>query len=249
MLPEQISFGVLDALNYHQRSGEFEIPMRRFSAISLRLHTDAKYFFAGKSAVLTPPALCLIPEGISYKRKGGDEEVSVIRFHMLSWSPKEILLFPIKDVLYYQRLFGEAVALYEKKEAGYLFRLSAVLNEIFASVAPTAKAPASRKAYIDTALAYIKQNLSDTMLSVSMVAEQVAVSESQLRRGFHQALGISPKQYIDALRMERARALLETEYYTQAEVAERCGYADVDYFRTAFKQKNGMCIKKYKSIE
>jgi AraC-like DNA-binding protein len=50
---------------------------------------------------------------------------------------------------------------------------------------------------------------------------------------------MSPKQYLDDVRIEHAKVLLESAYYTQAEIAARCGFDDVKYFRTAFKHHTG----------
>lgn len=249
MLPEQITFTMIDALSYHQKAGRFCIPTRRFSALSLRLRTEAKYCVGDKKKQLHPPALCLIPEGVAYERNGGDEEVLVIRFHMLNWSPKEILIFPIEDVTPLLSMFTEAVDVFQKKEAGYLFHLSSLLNRIFAAISTKETERLDQREYVSAAVSYIKQNLSDTSLSVARLAEEVGVSPAQLRRRFHQSTGISPKQYIDDQRAETARMLIETGFYSQAEIAERCGYADVDYFRTVFKKKNGVSIRGFKKKE
>lgn len=249
MLPEQITFTMIDALSYHQKAGRFRIPTRRFSALSLRLRTEAKYKVGDKSKQLYPPALCLIPEGVAYERNGGDEEVLVIRFHMINWSPKEILFFPLKEIAPFEALFSEAVSVYERKEAGYLFQLSSLLNKIFAAISTHETEHLTEKAYVAAAVAYIKQNLSDASLSVGALAEEVGVSPAQLRRGFHQSTGVSPKRYIDDLRAETARMLIETGFYSQAEIAERCGYSDVDYFRTVFKRKNGVSVRGFKKKE
>ena len=249
MLPQQISFTMIDALRHHQKAGRFQVPVRRFSALSLRLRTGATYRCNGKTVRFSPAALCLIPEGVGYERQGGDEEIAVIRFHMLNWSPKEILVFPIEDVALFASLFEEALDVWEKKEAGYLFRLAAILNRIFAAVSPSTATERDEKSYVSAAVAYIRRSLADTDLTVAHLAKEVGVSTAQLRRGFHQTLGMSPKQYIGELRAETAKTLIETGFYSQAEIAERCGYADVDYFRTAFKRRNGVTVRAYRKKE
>ena len=41
---------------------------------------------------------------------------------------------------------------------------------------------------------------------------------------------------------------IQSKYYTQREIAERCGFSDVEYFRCAFKTKTGQTIAEYESI-
>ena len=139
--------------------------------------------------------------------------------------------------------------MYERKETGYLFLLSAVLNRIFSYISTGDTQEGSGGGYTEAAISYIKQNLSDASLSVEDLAKSLGVSVAHLRRKFHQVLGMSPKQYIDKLRMETARMLIETGFYSQAEIAERCGFGDVDYFRTVFKRKNGVTVRAYRKRE
>ena len=65
------------------------------------------------------------------------------------------------------------------------------------------------------------------------------------RREFNRVYSCSPKAYLDTLRIQYAKSLLETGYFSQKEIAQRCGYTDVGYFRTVFKKKIGKSIKAY----
>ena len=82
-------------------------------------------------------------------------------------------------------------------------------------------------------------------LSIDSLAKRANVSPAQYRRKFRQIYGESPKQYLDSLRFNYAKSLLETGYFSQKEIAFRCGFSDVVYFRTAFKRENGKSIREY----
>ena len=57
----------------------------------------------------------------------------------------------------------------------------------------------------------------------------------------------SIKEYLDTLRIQYAKSLLETGYFSQTEIASRCGFSDAGYFRTVFKRKLGKNIRQYLS--
>ena len=67
-----------------------------------------------------------------------------------------------------------------------------------------------------------------------------------MRRLFREKYAVSPKQYILRRRLDRAVSLLETRYYTVAEVAELSGFADPRHFSTVFKKERGCSPSAYK---
>ena len=92
---------------------------------------------------------------------------------------------------------------------------------------------------------YIKQNFYNPEISIDGIAKRANVSPAQYRRKFRQLYGKSPKEYLDSLRFDYAKSLLETGYFSQKEIAFRCGFSSVEYFRTAFKKETGKSIKEY----
>lgn len=72
------------------------------------------------------------------------------------------------------------------------------------------------------------------------LAKQAGLSTSQFERLFRKALGSSPRQYLQRVRIERAcRFLVETED-TVAAIAQRCGYYDHAHFTKAFVALKGL---------
>lgn len=91
----------------------------------------------------------------------------------------------------------------------------------------------------------MKQNFFNPELTIESLARRANVSPAQYRRKFRQLYGASPKQHLDSLRFQYAKSLLETGYFSQKEIAFRCGFSDVEYFRASFKKKTGKCIRDY----
>ena len=102
------------------------------------------------------------------------------------------------------------------------------------------------KETLKKAIALMKRRISDPDLSVSDLCAAVCISESQLRRLFHQELGRSPMQYLNELRMAQAKNMLMQGDVSIGEVAEFCGYSTLYYFSRDFKAKNGVSPTQYR---
>ncbi len=84
-------------------------------------------------------------------------------------------------------------------------------------------------------------------LSVASIARQVQMSRSALFRCFRAAYGVSPKNYLETIRMEQARRLLRQQRLSIKEIAAACGYSNGQYFSRAFKRHCGMTPGQWRS--
>ena len=248
MIPDNLSLLVTDVLNYHQKKERVFVPARTFSAITLRLKTPGKYMCNGKNIAFEPESICIIPAGVAYERNNLEEDILVIHFHMINYAMEEIQVFKITDANKYKRLFEKALSLKYENDIGNTYRITAVLYEILAELIRDTGFAANPKdnRIIETA-EYMRQNFWNTELSIDQLAKQACVSAAYYRREFHRLYGTSPKEYLDTLRIQYAKSLLETDYFSQKEISARCGFSDVGYFRTVFKRKIGQSITQYLS--
>jgi transcriptional regulator GlxA family with amidase domain len=83
-------------------------------------------------------------------------------------------------------------------------------------------------------------------ISVTELAEHCGTSERSLLRHFRSHLGVSPLAHIQHLRVERAKALLETTHLSFDEIVERCGYSDSASFRKLFKRATAITPGDYR---
>jgi transcriptional regulator GlxA family with amidase domain len=83
-------------------------------------------------------------------------------------------------------------------------------------------------------------------LSVSELAEHCDTSERSLLRHFRAHYNSSPINHIQHLRVERAKALLETTLMSFDEIVERCGYSDSASFRKLFKRDTSLTPADYR---
>jgi transcriptional regulator GlxA family with amidase domain len=83
-------------------------------------------------------------------------------------------------------------------------------------------------------------------ISVTQLAEHCGTSERSLLRHFRTHLGVTPVAHIQHLRVERAKALLETTHLSFDEIVERCGYSDSASFRKLFKRATAITPGDYR---
>lgn len=86
----------------------------------------------------------------------------------------------------------------------------------------------------------------DRPWSMAQLAAHCHTSERTLLRRFQEALGHSPVQYAQQLRVERAKALLETTALPLEDITARCGYEDVASFSKVFKRWAALTPREYR---
>ncbi len=84
-------------------------------------------------------------------------------------------------------------------------------------------------------------------LSIDELATQHNVSQRTLIRRFNSALGIPPNTYLQSVRIERARKMLEESDYNVDTVMNKIGYEDASSFRRLFKKKTGLTPTEYRN--
>lgn len=238
---------VINIFRFTQQAKYIETAARGHSALSFRLR--GKSFFGAKKGeqLIDAGTVLLVPAGISYKRQClEDEEIIVFHFTAPETIGGEILSYRGPEAEEYRRLFELALEVQERKEVGYQFEVMSLFYQILAMFAcHTATEEHEMTSPAEPAAQMMQKEFSSSSLTVGQIAEQLGISEAYLRRTFSQVFGMPPKQYLLSLRIDHAKELLLSGYYTQEEIAHRCGFDDVKYFRTAFKHRVGMSPATY----
>ena len=76
-------------------------------------------------------------------------------------------------------------------------------------------------------------------VSIRQLAREVGINSRTLQDSFKFLYGKTIFEYVQALRMARAKELLKTTDLTAAEVAWSCGYREASNFSLAFKKTTG----------
>lgn len=103
-----------------------------------------------------------------------------------------------------------------------------------------------RNPYLIDAIKIMEQNL-ETVVSPTLIAEQVGISTRQLERLFGKHMNTSPKRYFMELRLLRARNLLLQTESSVTEVAMACGFESPGHFSRVYRTRFGTTPRKQKS--
>jgi transcriptional regulator GlxA family with amidase domain len=99
---------------------------------------------------------------------------------------------------------------------------------------------------IRKAVDWIRGNLH-RRISVEELVARVPTSKRNLTRRFRDATGESPREYIQRVRIDRAKSLLETSDLPVEQIAEQVGYADTSAFTRQFSSQTLMTPKEYRN--
>ena len=98
---------------------------------------------------------------------------------------------------------------------------------------------------VRAALRWLDRNLAHPSPAVAM-ARHAGVTARTLQRRFQQALGETPKAYVQSQRVARAQGLLMYTDKTVKRVAEAVGYRDLPTFRRVFRAQTGQSPSEFR---
>ena len=94
--------------------------------------------------------------------------------------------------------------------------------------------------------AWIADHL-DADLSVDALARRVAMSPRNFCRVFMREVGMTPGRFVERVRVEAARRLLEDSARGVPQIAAACGFGSAETMRIAFRRALGVSPKVYRS--
>ena len=135
-------------------------------------------------------------------------------------------------------LFAEAAALYK---GAHPAQLKSTVYRLFSLLFPMEQTD-------DCCIGYINSHFTE-QFSIPQLARQCALSESVYRRRFRQLTGLSPVQYINRLKVEKARQLLQSDDISHQQISDFLNFYNVSYFHRVFKSITGQTPGEYRRQE
>lgn len=123
-------------------------------------------------------------------------------------------------------------------------------RQVFASALAfrDSKTQKQYKPMIHLAKKYIEAHYADPELSLNDVADQVNFSPSHFSVVFSRETGMTFKDYLINIRMEKAKELLRTTPLKSFEIASQIGYNDPHYFSYVFKKHTNLSPKQFRRL-
>ncbi len=84
--------------------------------------------------------------------------------------------------------------------------------------------------------------------AIGQVVEMATIPERTLKRRFKSATGCTLIGYLQNLRIEEAKRLLENEQLPVDEISAESGYSDASFFRRLFKRLTGLTPSEYRRM-
>ena len=89
------------------------------------------------------------------------------------------------------------------------------------------------------ALEHIEAHLG-SQIEIREIAQLVALSRSHFSRIFKRCVGFSPRAYVSARRVERAKLMMRSTSERLSDIALICGFADQSHLNRHFRRIVGM---------
>lgn len=146
----------------------------------------------------------------------------------------------------YRDAFVTAADIYGSHSVCAAPMVRAVVQELLCDIVrwsfPRALSSAENPA---AAARYYIDEYYDRHLTAAAIADVAGCSQSHLRALFHAAYGLSPMQYLNTVRVDKAKEMLSCGLFRLDEIADACGFANEYYFSRVFKQYTGVSPGKY----
>lgn len=222
--------------------------------LALHLSGRKKYVFEGNKILYTDKNdVIFMPENSNYTVESGAEERGncyAVNFKISEKIKFEPFVLNMGDSV--TDKFKQAEKAFRLKSAGYEMRCKANLYSVIcAMLAKYEKkyVPKRTEKIIEPAVKYIHENYISENISVEYLAEMCGVSTVYLRNIFQKCKNTTPIKYINNLKLERAKELLLSGYYSVPRISELSGFGNESYFCRYFKKATGMTATEYRKSE
>ena len=227
--------------------------------IFLLLNGTSNYFLNDNVYSLSPGDMILIsPDDLRYNQYTSAEYERYTVNFSVDFLPEEIS--PILKSLFQKRIISadpdwcrkifDEIARERKKNDNFSEiviknRLIYLFTELFRNGHISPDANLNRLHPVVTKIInYINIHYAED-ITLEFISEMFHFNNSYISRIFHNAVGMSFKQYLMFVRIEKASKILSVDFdRTIHEIAYKCGFNDSNYFSVCFKK-----LKNYTPIE
>ncbi len=223
----------------------FEVRNRHNHIIGIHLSGSAVHHFKNQTFTIRESCIYFLNQKDDYTVKVLEKGVA-FSVHFTTYEPVDTDSFCIKTPKP-----SEIVRLLSLIESEYYAKKDelGLMSDLYALCAEMNKI--HQKAYfpIDKRMAAAETYLHTHFTEHNCLAEAAAQSRLSRRRFndlFKSCFGLTPNRYLVNLKINYAKNLISTRYFSISQIAEMCGFSDRYYFCKVFKAETGATPTEYK---
>ncbi len=219
---------------------------------------ECDYYIGGRIYEIKSGDVILIPPGVLHKNSYRSQKHTRIAIHFSNqYIPPAVVPFIKSGVVLYRndetvmKIRSLTEKMYNEFKNGDNFSDEVIKNYmslLFIMIVRNRKYYEGVKALnedIETVKNYIHKNYASE-ITLNGIAEMIGVSAEHLSRLFRAETGFGFCEYVNIVRLDRARSLLRSKDKSVADTAYECGFNDSNYFSVKFKSMYGVPPKDYK---
>ena len=213
---------------------------RKFYGLSLCVDGQITYIQNGKEYISDKSCAVILPKGGTYfikRDKSGT--FPLINFDCLDFLCDTVTVIPVRNA-------EELIADYERMKKLFCFDENrAQIFSIFYGMLHKLRSDNIPRELLG-GVRLINSDYCDASLTNKKLAAECNISEVYFRKLFTKHFGISPKQYIIDLRIQKAKQLLTEGVMSVSVISEKCGFSNPYHFCSLFKQHTGVTPSEYR---
>lgn len=197
-----------------------------------------------------PGDVVYLPKSDQYDVVMSDPCCTVICIDFETCGPFQVPAFQLRPMnsRLFKGLFMEAERIWQNKRIGWEMECMSMTYRIIAEMQRQILMKylqSETLERIQPGVDFLHQHFNEANTRVELLAEKCRLHPRYFAKVFRDAYGVSPKQYMTQLRMERARELILSNRYTMSQIAQMTGFGDIYHFSKTFKQENGISPTEY----
>jgi AraC-like DNA-binding protein len=217
------------------------------ASVLLVISGRGELFFRHESKTVSEGSIVVISGDVEYRVKAGGKYRAILicgSFSLLSGH--DGVIFMNDNEHNEGRRLAELIIINKAGNEGYL----SILCDAFVRyiLINAVRSPRNTSAAISRIILRMEKEFGSSDLSIGNLLDESGYTRDYIRSEFESVTGMTPKKYLNSVRMSKAKTLIElcAEDMTISEIAERCGVIDPTIFSRVFKKHFGISPSQYR---
>ena len=163
---------------------------------------------------------------------------------------KQLYIHQIKDRGHIMPYNSEILALWEQiyslAKKGWTYESEIRISCLLYSMYGELMIAKNQNTALQPAVSYMQEHYSEDIYMTDL-ADKCYLGSSQFIKKFKECYGVTPVNYLTALRIDKAKYYLIKTEKPVSEIASLVGFDDASYFTRVFKRSEGMTPKEYRN--